>query len=98
MEDRFVQKEQNDANWKTSLTKDVKEFKEEVRNDLRGMEAQYQSTLESALAKTETKISESMNASILKLQEFMVSQAKSSSKRPMPVSPAKSDLDVSMQP
>ena len=96
LEDRFAQKDENDTKWKASITKDVKAFKEEVRNDLQGMETKYQTTLESTLAKTETKISESMNASILKLQGFVLSQAKGSSTRPMLESPAKSEPDEPM--
>ena len=103
LEEKFEQKHQTDDAWKSSITRDVKAFKEEVRCDLQGMEKQYQQTLEKALEKTEQKLCQSMKASIQELQTFMMTQAKPASatvtqKRQTPPSPAKEDADAEMPP
>lgn len=98
LEAKLDQKEQTDQAWKTAVSRDVRAFKDEVKTDLQRMETQYQNSLESALARTESKISASVQDSIQKLQQFMIEQSKQQSgKRHTPPSPAKSE-DADMRP
>lgn len=96
--EKFNQREKTDASWKTAIARDMKAFKAEVKHDFQQLEAKHQSTFEAALANTEAKITQSMQSSIMQLQQFMVDQAKMSGKRPQPPSPAKSSPgDTEMQ-